>query len=96
MGIQLEYPNPQLLVRPGQYGRARLLLDTSRARCWFRSGPCRNCRSIYSVAIVDASNKVAFRTVKVGQRVGSLWVIEEGVKPGEHVVIGGCSGFRTA
>ena len=46
-------------------------------------------QSIFSVAVVDASNKVAFHTVKVGQRVGSLWVIEEGVKPGERVVVEG-------
>ncbi len=41
------------------------------------------------MAIVDASNKVAFRTVKVGLRVGSLWVIEDGVKLGDHVVVEG-------
>jgi membrane fusion protein (multidrug efflux system) len=41
------------------------------------------------VATVDASSKVAFRTVKVGQRVGALWVIQEGVKPGDRVVVEG-------
>ena len=38
---------------------------------------------------MDASNKVAFRTVKAGLRVGSLWVIEEGLKPGEKIVVEG-------
>jgi membrane fusion protein (multidrug efflux system) len=89
LGIQLAYPNPELLVRPGQYGRARLLLETVSGALLVPQRAVQELQSIYSVAIVDASNKVAFRTVKVGQRVGSLWVIQEGVKPGEHVVVEG-------
>jgi membrane fusion protein (multidrug efflux system) len=46
-------------------------------------------QNLTSVAVVDASNKIAFRTVKTGLRVGSLWVIEEGLKPGEKVVTEG-------
>jgi membrane fusion protein (multidrug efflux system) len=46
-------------------------------------------QSIYSVATVDASSKVAFHTVKVGQRVGPLWLIQEGVKAGDRVVVEG-------
>src|SRR5207344_1139321 len=88
-GIQLEYANPELLLRPGQYGRARLLLDTITAAMLVPQRAVQELQSIFSVAVVDASNKVAFHTVKVGQRVGSLWVIEEGVKPGERVVVEG-------
>ena len=46
-------------------------------------------QSIYSVAVVGADSKVAFRTVKVGAKVGSQWVIEEGVKLGDKVVVEG-------
>ena len=46
-------------------------------------------QNLYSVALVDDSGKVAFRNVKVGQRVDSLWVIEEGLKPNENVVVEG-------
>lgn len=89
LGIQLEYPNPDLLLRPGQYGRARLLLETTAAALLVPQRAVQELQSIYSVAVVDASNKVTFRTVKVGQRVGSLWVIAEGVKQGEKVVVEG-------
>ncbi len=89
LGIQLEFPNKELLLRPGQYGRARLLLETHAGALLVPQRAVQELQSIFSVALVDASNKVAFRTVKVGQRVGSLWVIEEGVKPGEHVVTEG-------
>jgi len=89
LGIQLEYPNPQLLLRPGQYGRARLLLDTRTAALLVPQRSVQELQNLTSVAVVDASNKVAFRTVKTGLRVGSLWVIEEGLKPGEKVVTEG-------
>jgi membrane fusion protein (multidrug efflux system) len=89
LGIQLEFPNPNLLLRPGQYGRARLLLDTSMGALLIPQRAVQELQNLYSVAVVSADNKVAFRNVKVGARVGSLWVIEEGLKPGERVVSDG-------
>jgi membrane fusion protein, multidrug efflux system len=86
LGIQLEFPNPDQLLRPGQFGRARLLLETKTAALLVPQRSVQELQNLYSVAVVDAGNKVAFRTVKVGQRVGSLWVIEDGLKPGERVV----------
>jgi multidrug efflux pump subunit AcrA (membrane-fusion protein) len=46
-------------------------------------------QNLYSVAVVDGSGKVAFRNVKVGPRVGTMWVIEDGLKRGERVVVEG-------
>ena len=46
-------------------------------------------QNLYSVAVVDDGGKVAFRNVKVGPRVDSLWVIEDGLKAGERVVVEG-------
>ena len=46
-------------------------------------------QNLYSVAVVDDAGKVAFRNVKVGPRVDSLWVIEDGLKAGERVVVEG-------
>jgi membrane fusion protein (multidrug efflux system) len=89
LGVQLEYPNPNLLLRPGQYGRARLLLETITGALLVPQRAVQELQSIFSVAVVDAAGKVAFHTVKVGQRVGSLWVIQEGVKPGDRVVVEG-------
>jgi membrane fusion protein (multidrug efflux system) len=89
LGVELAFPNPDRLLRPGQYGRARLLLDTNTGALLVPQRAVQELQSIYTVAVVDAGNKVAFRTVKVGQRVGSLWVIAEGLKPGERVVTEG-------
>ena len=48
----------------------------------------------YQVAVVGADNKVSIRTVKVGDRVGTMWIIEEGLKPGERVVAEGVQKVR--
>ena len=88
LGIELVFPNPQQILRPGQYGRARILLDTKRAALLVPQRAVQELQNLYSVALVQ-DGKVAFRNVKVGQRVDSLWVIEDGLKPGEEVVVEG-------
>jgi len=89
LGVQVLFPNPDSVLRPGQYGRARLLLDTKAGALLIPQRAVQELQSIYSVAVVGADNKVAFRTVKVGPRVDSLWVIEDGLKAGEQVVAEG-------
>ena len=82
-------PIPNSVLRPGQYGRARLLLDTKAGALLVPQRAVQELQGLYSVAVVGADNTVAFRSVKVGQRVDTLWVIEEGLKPGEKVVVEG-------
>jgi membrane fusion protein (multidrug efflux system) len=89
LGIQLMFPNPDLLLRPGQYGRARLLLDNKVGALLVQQRAVQELQSLYSVAVVDGAGKVAFKSVKVGPRVDSLWVIEEGLSAGEKVVVEG-------
>jgi membrane fusion protein, multidrug efflux system len=88
LGMELVFPNPQQILRPGQYGRVRILLDTKRGALLVPQRAVQELQSIYTVAVVDG-DKVAFRTVKVGQKVDSLWVIEDGVKAGEQIVVEG-------
>ena len=88
LGLQLSFPNPQQILRPGQYGRVRILLDTRRGALLIPQRAVQELQSIFSVAVVEG-DKVAFRNVKVGQRVDSLWVIEDGLKAGEQVVVEG-------
>ncbi len=89
LGVQLEYPNPNLLLRPGQYGRVRLMLETKTGALLIPQRAVQELQGIYSVAVVDGGGKVTFHTVKVGQKVGSLWLIEDGVKMGDRVVVEG-------
>ena len=89
LGLELAFPNPDLLLRPGQYGKARILLETKPAALLVPQRAVQELQNLYSVALVDEGGKVAFRNVKVGPRVEALWVIEEGLKPGERVVVEG-------
>ncbi len=77
------------MLRPGQYGRARLLLSTKAGALLVPQRAVQELQGLYSVAVVGADNTVGFRSVKVGQRVDSLWVIEEGLKPCEKVIVEG-------
>ncbi len=87
--LELTFPNPDQLLRPGQFGRVRLLLETKQGALLVQQRAVQELQNLYSVAIVDGSGKVSFRNVKVGPKVESLWVIEEGVKPGDKVVVEG-------
>ena len=72
----------------------RVLLDTKPQAILVQQRAVQELQSLYSVAIVGADNTVAFRNVKVGQQVDSLWVIEDGLKPGEKVVVEGLQRIR--
>ncbi len=88
LGMELVFSNPQQILRPGQFGRVRILLDTRRGALLVPQRAVQELQSIFSVAVVEG-DKVAFRNVKVGPRVDSLWVIEDGLKAGEQVVVEG-------
>jgi membrane fusion protein, multidrug efflux system len=89
LGIQLLFPNPEQLLRPGQYGRVRALLDNKPGALLVQQRAVQEMQNLYSVAVVDSSGKVAFKNVKVGPRVDSLWVIEEGLTASDKVVVEG-------
>ena len=92
--LQFTFPNPQLVLRPGQYGRVRADVDVKKGALLVPQRAVQELQNLYSLAVVGPDNKVAFRNVKVGQRVDSLWVIEEGLKPGERVVVEGLQRVR--
>ena len=48
----------------------------------------------YQVAVVDGENKISIRNVKTSDRVGPLWIVDEGLKPGERVVAEGVQKVR--
>jgi membrane fusion protein (multidrug efflux system) len=87
--VQFTFANPEKLLRPGQYGRARFELEVKKGALLVPQRAVQELQNLYSVAVVGSDSKVTFRNVKVGPRVESLWVIEEGLKPGEKVVVEG-------
>jgi membrane fusion protein, multidrug efflux system len=88
------FPNPGNTLRPGQYAKVRAVTATKRAALLVPQRAVMELQGSYQVAVVGPDNKVSIRRVKVGPRVDSLWVIEEGLQPGERVVVEGIQKVR--
>ena len=83
------FPNPENTLRPGQYGRVRAITSLKKDALLVPQRAVTELQGGYRVAVVGSDNKVSIRSVKVGDRAGAMWVIEEGLKPGERVVAEG-------
>jgi len=83
------FPNPGNRLRPGQYGRVRTSIGTRAGALLVPQRAVNEMQGNYSVAVVDTNNTIRFAVVKVGDRIGSDWIVEEGLKPGERVVADG-------
>jgi RND family efflux transporter MFP subunit len=83
------FPNPGILLRPGQYGRVRTSLRTKEGALLVPQRAVTEMQGTYQVAVVDKGNKISIRNVKPSDRVGAQWIIDEGLKPGERVVAEG-------
>jgi membrane fusion protein (multidrug efflux system) len=88
------FPNPQNLLRPGMFSRVRAEMGIKKAALVIPQRAVTEVQGKYLVAVVGAENKVAIKQVKVGERFGQLWVIEEGLTPGEKVVAEGTQKVR--
>jgi membrane fusion protein, multidrug efflux system len=88
------FPNPGDLLRPGQFARVRALRETRLNALLVPQRSVTELQGGFQVAVVGSDNKVTIRNVKAGERVGSLWVIDEGLKPGERVVMEGVQKVR--
>ena len=88
------FPNPGNILRPGQFGRVRALVGVRQGAVLVPQRCVTELQGTYEVAVVAAQNSISLRKVKVGDRVGSLWVINEGLAPGDEVVSGGTSKVR--
>ena len=83
------FPNPNNLLRPGGYGRVRLSVRTAAGAMLIPQRAVSELQGSYQVAVVSSDNKVSIRPVTVGDRVGNLWIITDGLKAGERVIVEG-------
>ena len=86
---QFSFPNPERLLRPGQYGKARFVTDVKEDALLVPQIAVQEIQGLYSVMVVKPDATVEQRMVKAGDRVGNLWVIDSGLKPGEKVIVEG-------
>jgi membrane fusion protein (multidrug efflux system) len=87
--VATSFPNPERVLRPGQFGRVSAALTVKHDALLVLQRAVTELQGTYQVAVVNDSNKVNIRTVTVGPKVDSLWVIERGLRAGERVVVEG-------
>jgi membrane fusion protein (multidrug efflux system) len=87
--VAAAFPNPQSLLRPGQYGRVRAQTSLERGALLVPQRAVTELQGSYQVAVINADNKVHIQMVEVGPQIGTNWVITNGLKAGEQVVIEG-------
>lgn len=83
------FPNPDNILRPGGFVRVRVTVRKIPGALLVPQRAVNELQTSYEVAVVTSENKVEIRPVKVGDRVGTLWLIEEGLKPDDRVVVEG-------
>ena len=88
------FPNPNNLLRPGGYGRVRASAKTQAGALLVPQRAVIELQGSYQVAVVGSDNKVSIRPVTVGERVGRLWIVTEGLKAGESVIVEGLMKVR--
>jgi membrane fusion protein (multidrug efflux system) len=87
--VVCSFPNPQNLLRPGQFGRLRAAPEVRHGALLVPQKAVNELQGTYQLAVVGSDNKVSIRAVKVGDRVDAMWIVESGVKPGELVIVEG-------
>jgi RND family efflux transporter MFP subunit len=83
------FSNPGNILRPGQFARVRAVTKTRRGAVLVPQRAVTELQGSYQVAVVGKDNKVSIRPVKVAERIGTQWIIDAGLKPGERVVAEG-------
>jgi len=87
--IVCSFPNPKNTLRPGQFGRLRAAAEVRNGALLVPQKAVTELQGTYQLAAVGSDNKVSIRAVEVGDRVGRLWIVKSGVKPGELVIVEG-------
>lgn len=83
------FPNAGNLLRPGQYGRVRAITSVKEAALLIPQRAVTELQGIYQVAVVEPNNQINIRAVKLGEKSGAMWIVEDGLKPGESIVTEG-------
>ena len=92
--IEVAFPNPGSVIRPGQYARVRVAIDEKKGAILVPQRAVTELQGIYNVAVVKPDDTVELRMVKAAERVGTLWVIDQGLKPGDRIVVEGVQKVR--
>src|SRR5436190_7937600 len=88
------FPNPGNILRPGQFGKVRFVADMKKGAMVIPQEAVNELQGNFQIAVVGDDNKVSIRPVKMGERIGAMWEVTEGLKPGDKVVVQGLQKAR--
>ena len=92
--VAVLFPNPDRILRPGQFARIRAVIRTETGALLVPQQAVTQLQSKFQIAVVNSDNTVDIRIVNPGERIGSLWIINEGLKPGDRVIVEGLQKVR--
>jgi membrane fusion protein (multidrug efflux system) len=87
--VAILFPNPDNTLRPGLFAKVRALMGTEKGALLVPQRAVGELQGRHQVAVLEADNTVRIRGVTAGERIDNLWVIREGLKPGDRVVAEG-------
>jgi RND family efflux transporter MFP subunit len=91
---EVTFPNPGDILRPGQFGKVRFVADMKKGAMVIPQEAVNELQGNYQVAVVGDDDKVTIRPVKMGERIGAMWEVTEGLKPSDKVVVQGVQKVR--
>ncbi|MGE5162200.1 MAG: efflux RND transporter periplasmic adaptor subunit [Betaproteobacteria bacterium] len=94
LNFAAEFPNPEGLLRPGQFGRVRAVSEMAKEAILVPKRAVQEIQGMQTVLVVGADNTVALRTIQPGETVGDLLIVRDGLKPGERVIVDGVQKAR--
>jgi membrane fusion protein (multidrug efflux system) len=87
--IEALFPNPEKLLKPGQFGRVRAVVEERPDAILVPQAAVQEVQGAKSVLVVGADDKVVLRTVTLNERIGDLVIVTRGLEPGERVIVEG-------
>lgn len=92
--LQAIFPNPDHLLRPGLYGKVRGVREIKKGALLVPQRAVAELQGTYQLSLVGADNKVEVRAVTMGEHIGSRWLVERGLRPGERLIVEGLQKAR--
>jgi RND family efflux transporter MFP subunit len=92
---EVTFPNPETWLRPGQFGKVRFVADMKKGALVIPQEAVSELQGSYQVFVVGEDNKASIRPVTMGERLGPMWEVLEGLKPGDKVIVQGIQKVRS-
>lgn len=87
--LQARFPNPHHVILPGQFGKVGIETNLRKDAILVPQRAVQQLQSMQTILVVDPDNKAQLRTITTSDRVGDAWVVEQGLKPGDRVIVEG-------